>query len=102
MKQTYFEPGQFYHSYNRANGSENIFPEPENYRYILQKYKEKTTAVADMIAYCLMPNHFHLLVKIKEEKVLEAGGLGIQLIPTHTSRCSTFFPFSGCPCSLTT
>jgi REP element-mobilizing transposase RayT len=72
MKQIYFEPGQLYHIYNRANGGEDIFPEPENYRYFLQKYQEKTTTVADTIAYCLMPNHFHLLVKIKEEKVLEA------------------------------
>lgn len=72
MKQTYFEPGQFYHIYNRANGEENLFREPENYRYFLRRYKEKTAAVADTIAYCLMPNHFHLLVKVKEANALEA------------------------------
>lgn len=72
MKQTHFEPGQFYHIYNRANGEENVFREPENYRFFLEKYLEKTQQVADTVAYCLMPNHFHLLVKVKEEKELEA------------------------------
>ena len=71
MKQVYFEPGQIYHIYNRANGSENLFRCHENYKYFLRKYQEKISGIADTIAYCLMPNHFHLLVKIKGEKELE-------------------------------
>lgn len=71
MQQPNFEPEQIYHIYNRANGSENLFRNRENYRYFLRKYQEKTSGVADIIAYCLMPNHFHLLVKIKEKKELE-------------------------------
>lgn len=59
------EPGQSYHIYNHANGSENIFREEENYRYFLQQYAKYLGKVVDTYAYCLMPNHFHLLVGVK-------------------------------------
>ncbi len=60
------EPNCFYHILNHANGSENIFREDENYRFFLEKYDLYISPVADTLAFCLMPNHFHLLVKIKE------------------------------------
>lgn len=60
------EAGQTYHIYNHANGSENIFREEENYRYFLQQYAKHLGEVVDTYAYCLMPNHFHLLVGVKE------------------------------------
>ena len=65
------QAGTYYHIYNRANGSENLFREPENYRYFLQQWNKYITPVASTIAYCLMPNHFHFLIIIKEEKELE-------------------------------
>ena len=71
MPQIHFEPGQIYHIYNRANGSENLFRNHENYHYFLQKYRERVSGVADTVAYCLMPNHFHLLVKIKKKEALD-------------------------------
>jgi len=71
MKQIHFEPGQFYHIYNHANGDENVFRNPDNYWYFLRKYREKTSGLADSIAYCLMPNHFHLLIRVKEEAELD-------------------------------
>lgn len=61
----------YYHIYNRANGSENLFRKPENYRYFLQQWEKYITPVAATLAYCLMPNHFHVLVKIKDENDLE-------------------------------
>ncbi len=64
------EPCQSYHIYNHANGSENIFREEENYRYFLQQYGKHLEKVVETYAFCLMPNHFHLLVGIKEEEVL--------------------------------
>lgn len=57
-----------YHIYNHANGSENLFREKKNYAYFLKKYHHYINPIADTLAWCLMPNHFHLLVKIKEEK----------------------------------
>ena len=60
------ESGQSYHIYNHANGMENIFREEENYRFFLQQYPKYLANVVDTYAYCLMPNHFHSLVGIKE------------------------------------
>ena len=64
------EPPQFYHIYNHANGSENIFRETENYRFFLEKNELYISPVAETFAWCLMPNHFHLLVQIRDETTL--------------------------------
>lgn len=64
------EQGQTYHIYNHANGSENIFREQENYRFFLQQYSKYLDDIVDTYAYCLMPNHFHFMVKVKEEAEL--------------------------------
>ncbi|MGE0590807.1 MAG: transposase [Cyclobacteriaceae bacterium] len=64
-------PGKTYHIYNHGNAEDNLFRSEENYRYFLQKYGEYISPVAFTYAFCLMPNHFHFLVKIKEE--LQAG-----------------------------
>jgi REP element-mobilizing transposase RayT len=65
---TALRPGQYYHIYNRGNNRENLFYEERNYLYFLQLYARYTLPVADTYAYCLMRNHFHLLVRIKTEE----------------------------------
>jgi len=60
----------YYHIYNRANGSENLFRKSENYRYFLQQWEKYITPVAATLAYCLMPNHFHVLVHTRYESEL--------------------------------
>lgn len=57
----------FYYVYNHANGNENLFVEQENYRFFLQQYSTYINPIAATYAYCLMPNHFHLLIRIKDE-----------------------------------
>jgi putative transposase len=64
------EPGQMYHIWTHANGDENLFREDENYTYFLEKYSYYIPPVADTFAYCLMPNHLHLMVRVKGEKDL--------------------------------
>lgn len=59
---------KYYHIYNHANGDDNLFREQKNYGYFLEKYKQHINPIAVTIAWCLMPNHFHLLVKIKSEE----------------------------------
>ncbi len=58
--------GCYYHIYNRGNNSENLFRQEENYRYFLKLYAKYILPVADTFAYCLLPNHFHLLVQIRD------------------------------------
>lgn len=58
----------YYHIYNHANGDDNLFREEKNYAYFLEKYRQHIDPIADTIAWCLMPNHFHLLLRIKSEE----------------------------------
>ena len=60
--------GQFYHIYNRGNNKENIFFNENNYNYFLKKYDFYFLDYLDIYCYCLLPNHFHLLVRVKEIK----------------------------------
>src|SRR5690606_10519986 len=62
------------HIYNHGNGDDLLFREEENYRYFLQQYQRHIPPVADTLAWCLMPNHFHLLVKIKQLNELNFPG----------------------------
>ena len=65
------EPEYYYHIFNHANGSENLFKSEENYHYFLKRYNNYISPIAETYAYCLMPNHFHLLIKIKDENKIE-------------------------------
>lgn len=58
----------FYHIYNHANGSENLFRSNENYRYFLQQWTKYIEPIAGTYAYCLMPNHIHFLIRTHTEK----------------------------------
>jgi len=71
MKQDTFEYGVVYHVFSRGNNLENIFKEPRNYDLFLNLIKKYLLKVADVYAYCLLNNHFHLLVKIKEKTNIE-------------------------------
>jgi len=61
------ETDAFYHIYNRGINSEKIFDTEENYLFFLLKFKIYLNPVCDVFAYCLMPNHFHFLIKVKSE-----------------------------------
>ncbi|REC77970.1 transposase [Chryseobacterium elymi] len=65
IRTTPIEADRFYHIYNRGINGENIFKTDRNYLFFLSKISEFLIPVCDVYAYCLMPNHFHLLVKVK-------------------------------------
>jgi putative transposase len=56
---------QYYHIYNRGNNRENIFCKEKNYNYFLKRYDYYLSEYSDTFAYCLLPNHFHLLIRVK-------------------------------------
>lgn len=65
------ESNKIYHVYNRANGNEKIFTDNGNYIFFLEKYRMYIGPIADTFCYCLMPNHFHFLIRIKNKQQLE-------------------------------
>jgi len=68
--------GKFYHIYNRGNNSATVFFEERNYQYFLRLYEQYINPVATTYAYCLMKNHFHILVRIKTEQERLVGAEG--------------------------
>ncbi|KIA94610.1 hypothetical protein OC25_09465 [Pedobacter kyungheensis] len=61
------EYGRFYHIYNRTIDKQLMFRSDENYQYFLKQYDKYLSPVFDTFAYCLLGNHFHILIKVKEE-----------------------------------
>lgn len=78
MKLETLEKGCYYHIYNRGINGCNIFSNDKNKLYFLGLIKHYLTSVVTVFAYCLMDNHFHLVVRIND------GGL-------VTQRFSNFF-----------
>jgi REP element-mobilizing transposase RayT len=59
--------GNTYHIYNRTNNRELLFLSDENRRFFLKKYTTYLSPFADTYCWCLLPNHFHFLVRIKSQ-----------------------------------
>lgn len=68
-----FYDGQIFHIYNQGNNREKIFFIEENYPYFLKKIRTFILPHADILAYCLMPNHFHLLVCVHSLEIKMAN-----------------------------
>jgi len=68
---TPLEPEKIYHYYHHAVEKDNLFFQPRNYAYFLQKYAEHLHSIFETYCYCLLPNHFHFLVKVRTLAELE-------------------------------
>ena len=60
------EYGKYYHIYNRGINSDILFKETGNYEHFLKLYDIHIEPMAETYAWCLMKNHFHFLIRIKE------------------------------------
>ncbi len=58
---------RYYHIYNQGNNKENIFKEEKNYNYFLKLLIKHVVKYSDIYCYCLLKNHFHLIIKTKEK-----------------------------------
>jgi putative transposase len=80
-----FEKGYIYHIYNQGNNRGKIFYNRENYLFFLKKIKTHITPYSDILAWCLMPNHFHLMILVnrlaidmRTEGFAQSEALGFQ------------------------
>jgi REP element-mobilizing transposase RayT len=76
-------PGTFYHIYNRGNNRENIFFQERNYAYFLELWWKHIGPIAETWAYCLLRNHFHAVVYIKDQ-VIDLSGLNSSSTDSNT------------------
>jgi len=77
-----FEKGYIYHIYNQGNNRQKIFFHHRNYEFFQAKIKTHIKPHADILAYCLMPNHFHLMVLVRGLEL----NLGASQRPAETLR----------------
>lgn len=76
------ETGKTYHLYNRGNNRENLFYKPDNYYYFLRQFDKYLSNCLDVFAYCLLPNHFHFLIRVKSPastySIAQSDGIGYE------------------------
>jgi len=61
--------GNIYHIYNRAVSDNILFPDSDNYHLFLSNIEDHLLQTADILAFCLMPNHYHLLVQLNNTEL---------------------------------
>ncbi len=81
--------GAYYHIFNRGANKQNVFFNSENYVFFLKLLDKYLKDYVHVLAYCLLPNHFHLIIQVKEELIendqiivneIEVGKLVVQKI----------------------
>ena len=79
-----FEKGYLYHIYDQGNNRRTIFFNRKNYMFFLRKIKTYITPYADILSWCLMPNHFHLMVLVNEITVGVASNSTVGVASSST------------------
>lgn len=59
------QPGRYYHIYLPSSHVGSLFSSLDQYTQFLRLYAELIQPIAQTYAYCLLPNHFHLLIKTR-------------------------------------
>ena len=89
-----FVQGGYYHIYNRGAGQHAIFREEENYRYLLRLLKQVAQECeVTVIAYCLLPNHYHWLVR--QDGETPAGKVPTRVFCSYTRAFNKAYGRSG-------
>ena len=72
-----FDPENIYHVYNQGNNHERLFLNLDNYQHFLNLFKSFVLPYAEVLAWCLMPNHFHYMLYADERcsDVKQQGGI---------------------------
>lgn len=84
-----FEEQELFHVYNQGNNRQKIFFEERHYEYFMHKLEYYILPYSDILAWCLMPNHFHLMIHVKnlEAEFIESRNRGVK--ETHITKKRT-------------
>jgi REP element-mobilizing transposase RayT len=84
-------PESYFHIYNRANGEHNIFFCEEHYHFFLRRYAKYLGRYVETFAYCLLPNHFHFLLRIRSaSEIFEATQEDYSTVPHNVLKSLKF------------
>ncbi len=74
-----FESNHIYHVFNQGNNHQQLFHSRDDYKKFLSFIKDYIIPHADIISWCLLPNHFHLMLQANEscDTVVKSGELSI-------------------------
>ena len=77
-----FLPNNIYHIYNRSINQEILFNEEKEYSRFLEMTRKHLSHTCEILGWCLMPNHFHLLIYTNDISIelKKVGGLQLQMI----------------------
>jgi putative transposase len=77
-----FESRHIYHVYNQGNNKQEIFKTHEDYKKFLQLVKAYIIPYTDVLAWCLLPNHFHFMIYANEKsaEIHKQGNLTIDVL----------------------
>ena len=67
-----FIEGDIYHIYNRTNNKELLFRSNQNRLFFLNQYAKYLNPFMDTFSWCLLPNHFHFLTRIKSAQEISS------------------------------
>ncbi|MEJ6980926.1 hypothetical protein WG906_10720 [Pedobacter sp. P351] len=97
--------GNCYHIYNRGNNKQPIFFSENNYVFFLEKVRRYIYPISDILSWCLMPTHFHILLhaNINTVSTISRNGIEIQqfsenirlLLSSYTKAINKQNKFSG-------
>jgi len=87
---TFNSMNHYYHIYNHANGIENLFIDDGNFNFFLLKAKRYVFPTSEILAFCLLPNHFHFLIKTRDSELKSFKGLS-DLFNSYTKSFNKLF-----------
>ena len=75
-------PEHTFHIYNRGINGQLVFFQEKNYPFFLKKYASYTKDYLDTYAYCLLPNHFHILANVHSvNTIITAASANYKTLP---------------------
>jgi REP element-mobilizing transposase RayT len=89
-----FVQGNYYHIYNRGAGRQAIFIEERNYIYVLHLLKRVVSECSiTVVAYCLLPNHYHWL--LRQDGETPAGKVPARVFGSYTQAFNRAYERTG-------